>query len=289
MKTLLRVGLFTATTVACLFGDVTFNQTVQYTGGTLPAMVHNMASNPSAGPVGAGDLKAAFEDQRFTVYIKGPKMARVGVTVSSIFDLDTGTVTTINKQKRTYSVMTFEQMRQQMEQIQQRVNKGGPPKLDFDVKVEKATQTRNVNGQTATEAMMTLTSKSGGPNGQMVVKVDAWLVPLETATREIVTYSKNLSAKFGEAFAGSPMWGAASAGIGAAMQEAAKLDGYSVLTDIEVSGVSSSLLAAMGSANNDASAPLIKMEVQNSNFASGAVDDSKFAIPEGFTEQTSGR
>ncbi len=286
MKTLLRAGLFTAITAACLLADVTFHQTVQYTGGTLPALVRKMASDQTAGRAGAGDLEAAFQDQRFTVYIKGSKMARSGTTFSSIFDLDAGTVTAINHQKRTYSVMSFEEMRRQMEQVQQRVSKGQPAKLDFDVKVNKGGQTRDINGQTATEALMTLTSKSGGPNGQMVVRVDAWLVPLEPATREIVTYSRNLSAEFGEAFAGSPMWGAASAGIGAAMQEASKLDGYSVFTDVEVSGVSSSLLAAMGSANNDSSAPLIKMEVKNSNFASGAVDDSNFAIPEGYTEQT---
>ena len=69
------------------------------------------------------------------------------------------------------------------------------------------------------------------------------------------------------------------------MKEASKLDGYTILTDIDVSGVSSPMLAAMGSANNDTNAPLIKLEVQSSNFVSGTIDDSKFAVPAGYTEQ----
>jgi hypothetical protein len=70
------------------------------------------------------------------------------------------------------------------------------------------------------------------------------------------------------------------------MNEAAKLDGYSVLTDIDVSGVSSPLLSAMGSANNDANAPLVQMEIESSKFIAGPVDDSKFTIPPGYTKES---
>ena len=285
MKGFLRIGLLAVSAMTCLLGDVTYDQNVRYTGGTLLDMMRKMASNPMLGRMGGGNLQTAFQDQKFTVYVKGPKMARIGPSFSSIYDLDAGTITTINHQKHTYAVMTFEEMRQQMDQMQRRANKTQTPNVDFDVKLDTTGQTRNIYGQTASEALMTLTAKTAGPGGQMVVKADTWLVPLDPATREVIDYSKRLSTKFGELFSGSPMLGAASAGIGAAMKEASKLDGYSVLTDIDVSGVSSPMLAAMGSANNDANAPLIKMEVQSSNFASGAIDDSKFAIPTGYTEQ----
>lgn len=245
-------------------------------------VLRKMANNPMLG--GSG-LQAQLQDQKFTVYLKGPKMARLGNTASLIYDLDAGTITTVNNTQHTYSVMTFEQMRQTAEHVQERADRGAKTDVDFNVGVEKPGHTRDVNGQTAHEALITLTSKSGGPDGQMVVKADAWLVPLSPSTREVIDYSNRLSAKFGEAFSGSPMLGAASAGIGAAMKEAAKLDGYSMLTNIDVSGVSSPMLSAMGSANNDANAPLIQMEIESSKFTAGRVDDSKFTLRAGYTEQ----
>jgi hypothetical protein len=271
--------------IGSLFGDVTYDQSVRYTGGTLPGTMRKMAGNADHGST----LRAASQDQKFTVYVKGPKMARIGTDFSWIYDLDAGTVTTLDNQKRTYSKLTFEEMRQQMNQVQQRATKDPTSNVEFDVKSEKTGQTRTIDGRTASEIRITLTSKSAGAKGRMVVTADLWLIPLEPATREIVNYSRRLSVRFGETFSGSPMLGAASAGIGAAMKEAAKLDGYSVLTDVDVSGVSSPLTAAMGSANNDANAPLVKAEIQSSNFVLGTVDDSKFAIPAGYMEQTNGR
>jgi hypothetical protein len=286
MRGILCCSLLGLSTVVCLFGDVTYDQSVRYTGGTMLNVVRKMASNATLGASSAGDLQAEFQDQKFTVYLKGPKMARIGNSVSLIYDLDAGTITTINNAKRTYSVMTVEEIRQQSQHLQQRANRGQTTDADFDVKSDRTGHARNINGKTAHEVLMTLTTKSGGPNGQMIVKADTWLVPLEPATRQVIDYSNRLSAKFGETFSGSPMLGAASAGIGAAMKEAAKLDGYSVLNNIDVSGVSSPMLSAMGSANNDANAPLIQMEIESSKFMAGPVDDSKFTIPSGYTEQS---
>ncbi len=250
-------------------------------------MTRRMASNPIMGRLGGGALKSAFQDQTFTIYVKGAKMARIGDTFSSIFDLDAGTMTNINHAKRTYSVETFDQMRQQMEQVQQRMNKGQSGDIDFDVKVEKTGQTRTIEGQTATETILTLTAKSANANGQMVVKVDAWLVPADSVPPELADYSRRLSEKFAYAFAGSsPSMGAAGSGIGAAMKETQKLDGYPILTDVSVSGVSSPMAGMMGGGgNSDPNAPLIQMENQSSNYAAGSVDDSKFNIPAGYKEE----
>lgn len=281
----LRLSLLALSAVACLLGDVTYDQNVRYTGGNMLNTIRKMASNSTLGGLSGNDLQNEFQNQKFTIYIKGPKMARIGTTISLIYDLNLGTITTINNQKQTYSVMTVKEMRQQSEELQQRANRGQTTDVKFDVKLDKTGQTRSINGQTAHEALMILTSRSGGANGQMVVNADTWLVPLEPATREINEYSNRLSLRFGETFSGSPMLGAASAGIGAAMKEAAKLDGYSVLTDIDVSGVSSPILSAMGSANNDASAPLIRMEIESSRFVAGPVDDSRFSIPSQYTKQ----
>lgn len=270
----------------CLLGDVTYNEAVKYTGGTMLDMVHRMANMPMMGRMGGGGLKNAFQDENYTIYLKGAKMARLGGRFSSIFDLEAGTITSINNEKKTYTVQTFDELRQQMERMQERMNHG-QASLDFDMKVEQTGQKRDINGQTATETLLTMTAKSSGVEGHMVVKVHTWLVPPDASMREAVDYSKRLAEKFQYAFAGfSPAFGGATTGINAAMKEAMKQNGYPLLTDIEVTGVSSPMAAMMGGGNSDPNAPALQMETQNSNFATGNVDDSKFSVPEGYKQES---
>lgn len=283
MRNLIRTGLLAGMTATCLLADASYDQTVKYTGGTLLDMMRGMASNPILGRLGGGSLKTAFEDQNFKVYVKGSKMARIGDLTSTIYDLDAGTVTTINHQKRSYVVQTFEEMRQEMERMQQRGHRGQSSDIDFDVKIDKTGQTRTIDGQSASETLMTMTAKSASANGQMVVKADFWLLPSDPSKREVMDYSKRLAEKYAYAFSGGPGLGAAGAGIAAAMREGNKFDGYPVLYDVDVSGVASPM-PAMGQRNSDPNAPLLKMETQSSHFASESVDDSKFSVPAGYSQ-----
>ena len=98
----------------CLLADVTYNETVKYTGGTMLETVRRMSNMPLVGRMGGGSLKNAFQDQNYSLFIKGAKMARLGGPFSSIYDLDAGTITTINNEKQTYTVQTFEELRQQI-------------------------------------------------------------------------------------------------------------------------------------------------------------------------------
>ena len=281
----LRIGFVAALTATSLLADVTFDQTVKFTGGTMIEMVHRMANNPMLGRKGGG-FANAFQDQTYTIYIKGSKMARIGATTSTITDLDAGTMTNINNARHTYTTQTFDEMRQRMEQAQQSMNHGQPAAdLQFDVKVDKTGQTRTIDGKTATETVLTLTAKSSGANGQMVVKVDSWLVQADAAMHDVSDYYKRLSQKFAYAFGGSPGMGAAGVGMNAAYREMMKLDGYPVLSDMEVSGVASPMMPMGG---GDPNAPMLKTETQSSNFAAGPVDDSKFAIPAGYTQEQPG-
>lgn len=286
MNRSLSLAVLATCCAGSLFADVTYNEAVKYTGGTMLDMIHRMANMPMMGKMAGGGLKNAFQDENYTIYIKGPKMARLGGRFSSIFDLDAGTITSINNEKKTYTVQTFEELRQQMERMQQRMHRD-QASLDFDMKVEQTGQKRDINGQTATETLLTMTAKASGVEGHMVVKVHTWLVPPDESMREAVDYSKRLAEKFQYAFAGfSPALGGASTGINAAMKEAMKQNGYPLLTDIEVIGASSPMAAMMGGGgNSDPNAPAIQMETQNSNFANGSVDDSKFSVPAGYKQE----
>lgn len=231
MQSLIRLGIAASLAAGCLLADVTYTETMKFTGGTLIDMMQRMASNPILGRMAGGSLKNAFQDQNYTVYVKGSKMARIGNTTSTIFDLDAGTVTSINNEKQTYSVATFEEMRERMEQAQQRMSRSKGGEIQFDVKVDKTGKTRSIGGQTATETLMTMTAKNADSQGQMVVKVDVWLAPSSAATSEVAEFHKKLGQKFAYAFSGGgAAMGPAAGGINAAMKEMQKLDGYPVLS-----------------------------------------------------------
>jgi len=280
LRSYLCVGLTGLVAAACSFADVTYDQTVKFTGGSMVDMVHRMANNPILGARGGG-LGAAFADQTYTVYIKGSKMARVGQTTTTIFDLDAGTMTIVNNERRTYRTETFDEMRQRMEEAQRRMSHGAGGDLQFDVKTESTGQTRTIDGKNASETVLTMTAKSSGANGQMVVKVDSWLIAPDPAMHEAMDFYKRLSQKFAYAFAGGPGMGSAGAGINAAYREMANLDGYPLLSDIAVSGAS----AAMPGMGGDPNAPIIKTQMQSTNFVVGPVDDSRFSIPADYKQE----
>jgi len=290
MNLCLRIGLLAGLAASWLLADVSYEQTTKFTGGSLIEMTKKMASMPMIGRMGGGALKQAYEDQHFNIYLKGNKEARLGPSFSTIYDLDAGTMTSINNTKQTYSTETFDEMRERMEEMQKRMNRGSGQggDIDFDVKADKTGNTRTINGEEASETVMTMTAKQAGANGQMVVKVHAWLVPLTPATQELIDFQKRLAAKFTYALGGfSPTMGAAGGGLAAAMKELGKQDGYPVLTDMEVSGLTSGggPMAALGGGNSDPNAPLIQTEMQSSNFATGPVDDAKFSVPAGYKEE----
>jgi hypothetical protein len=93
LKQIVPAGVFVCLAAGCLWADVTYTETTKYTGGTLLEMTQRMASNPIMGRLAGGRLQSAFQDQTATVYVKGAKMARVGQALTTIFDLDAGTVT----------------------------------------------------------------------------------------------------------------------------------------------------------------------------------------------------
>ena len=58
-----------------------------------------------------------------TVYLKGNRMATVNSDSIEIIDLDKETITHVDTQKKTYTVMTFEQMKQQIENARKEMEK----------------------------------------------------------------------------------------------------------------------------------------------------------------------
>jgi hypothetical protein len=213
-------------------------------------------------------------------------MAHWGKVTSTIYDLDAGSITTINQVKKTYNTTTFAEMKQKMEQMQQKMKQQPGGGLDFDIKVNKTGQTKMVDGVEAQELVTTMTAKQANAQGQMVVTTHSWLIPYNEAAREAVAFHRKLSQQFSGMLAGPGMAGA-NQGISAAMNEAYKQeDGYPAQMEMVVSGVTAPMGPMGGS--GDPSAPLLKEMITTDNFSKSGVDDSKFAVPAGFKEDSRG-
>ena len=295
MQLVSRAAALAMISSVCLLGDVSYKETVRFTGGSIVEMMHNMANSP-IGKLAGGKIATAMQDQTYRVYVKGAKMARLGSLTSTIIDMDAGTVTSIDHQKRNYTVMTFEEMEQEMSRAQSRMSRGQASDMKFDVKVDPTGRTQTIDGHEAKEYITTVTatqpSGSGSQgNGVMTVHSDTWVASDVPGGTELHDFYMRSAHKYSGAFANlGPMAGGASKGLTASMSEMMKLNGVPLLSKVDVTGVNSpaSSMAAFGGANSnsDPNAPFLKMETDSSQFSDSSVDDEKFAIPAGYKQSS---
>src|SRR3981081_145798 len=135
------------------FADFRYDETTQITGGTVVGMM-KLAGAFSK------DAKMAMNPVTSTVLVQGNRMARINPDRTEITDLDKETITTIDHGKKQYTVVTFEQMKQQMEEARKKAQsqqaKGKPsppqgsdaqpPKMNFKVNVRNTAATKKVAG-----------------------------------------------------------------------------------------------------------------------------------------------
>src|ERR1035437_6289679 len=86
-----------------LFADYSYQETTQITGGSILSML-KMAGALSSQARKAGDPIVS------SVYLKDNRMAHVTPDGVEIIDLDKETITHIDTIKRTYTVITFQQI-----------------------------------------------------------------------------------------------------------------------------------------------------------------------------------
>lgn len=278
LKRLFRAGLLTTLAAASLLADVTYTKTVRYTGGSMLGFLRNLVGNPFIQRMVGADLESALDDQEYTVYVKGSKMAQVAEGGSTIYDLDANSVTSIDDEKHKYSVQTFAELRAQIERAEEWMKhpKGEAPR--FDVRVEKTNHTRALDGRTARETLITLTAESESAWGKPVVNVTSWLVPVDLTTRPLYDFSRRAASKLSSVFTVVPSFFGAAGG-------AQELNGISALDEIAVTGVSNPLTNLFRSRDTRSNAPVITLEIQSSRFSARPLDSSHFTIPAGYRQE----
>src|ERR1051325_2460364 len=223
----LSIGLVAA---GSLRADFTYEKTSKITGGAMVAMM-KFAGTFSK------DVRRANEPINSTIVISGARMSRKSQFTGSITDLDAETITTINFEKKTYSVITFAQMKQAMEDAMKQMDKSRADAADvkFDVKLKDTGESKNINGIPAHEVVITMTmegrdQKSGAKGGMDVVS-DYWLAPKIAGYDEVRTFYRRMAEKLNWVPGAGGMLNRPdiAKGMSELYKEGAKLDGIPVL------------------------------------------------------------
>ncbi len=210
MRTLVATMLAVAS-CATLRADFTYQDTTSITGGAVYTMLRAL------GPFTRG----AREPIVTTNVIKGNRMATIAKDRITIIDLDKESITEIDVPKKTYSVLTFAQMKQAMEdamaraqqeqakqeKAKQEKSKQAPDTSNVEAKFKvsaKATgQSKTVGVLEAKETLITMTleatDKDSGQTGAMNITVDSWLATVP-GYDEVKEFHRKMGEKLGYAF-----------------------------------------------------------------------------------------
>jgi hypothetical protein len=198
-----------------MFADASYQETTQITGGSMVAPLKSMSFLSKS-------MRDVFAPITTTTMIHGNQKAVVGKDSIEITDLDKETVTHIDNVHKTYTVVTFAQMRQAFaqapkqiqqaqEQAKQAPDQPQQPKSDlktsFDVSVKNTGATKEISGFTAQEQLVTLQMHVTDPNAPptqatnaatYVVTTDAWITPDPPEVKEIQDFDKRFAQKLME-------------------------------------------------------------------------------------------
>ena len=219
------------------FADVSYQETTQYTGGSMMGML-KMAGAFSS------QAKQATSPVTSTVMIHGGRMLRSNPHTSEIIDLDAQMMTFIDHDKRTYSLVTFKEIQDQMAKVAAK-SKGAQPsssdgsQMTFHAHVANSGATRQIDGQTATEALLTVTmvadSSDASAKGGMAATSEMWLVQDEPGLPEMRSFNARMAKELSIDMASSGMSSLLAAQPGGAQalaelkKEAVKMSGLPVL------------------------------------------------------------
>lgn len=218
---------------AGLLADFSYDSSTKVTGGALAGMMK----------FAGAFSKQAREPIQSTVAIKGNRMLNASKDHASIIDLDSETITDVNFQKKTYSVITFAQMKQLMQQAAQQMtgrhtdDKGNTVTTDLKFDVKDSGETRQISGFDAKKLVMTMqmdaTDDKSGRKGGMQVVSDLWIASNVPGYGEVREFHKKMAQKLdwspdSSALAmGRPD---VARGMASVYKEAAKMDGVPVMT-----------------------------------------------------------
>ncbi|MFI4865866.1 MAG: hypothetical protein ACHQDB_02050 [Steroidobacterales bacterium] len=205
------LGLMSLVTgVAC--ADASYEQTSQITGGALTDTIKSISFLGST-------TKEMLAPTNSLTLVHGNQKAVINKNSTEIVDLDKETITRIDTAKKTYTVMTFAQMRQAAADMMKRIQQAPPQqaaagqqptsnlKTSFEVSVKNTGQSKSVNGLDAQEQVVEMQMHVTNPNGAgteaqntmtYTVTTDAWIAPDPPEVKEIQDFDARMGKKMME-------------------------------------------------------------------------------------------
>ncbi|HZQ52902.1 MAG TPA: hypothetical protein VFB14_11935 [Bryobacteraceae bacterium] len=268
MKAFLLTALVVCLGALPVRADFSYQEDSKITGGALAGLMK----------FAGAFSKQAREPMVSHVYVKGHRVAHVHTRSAEIMDADKETITHIDFDHKTYSVMTFAQFREQMEQMSKQMKQKmdeekqkNPDAANVDMQAKVSAnptgQTKDINGLPAKEIVMTMslqgTDPKTGQTGSMDIKSDMWMaaVPGYEQVRDV---HKLIGEKLGFVPGGSGLFTMQrpdlAKDMGELYKEMAKMDGMPVETVVQMGGSGTGNSAGTGtnstaSSNQSQSAP----------------------------------
>ncbi len=150
--------------------------------------------------------KAAKEGVVSTVAVSGDRKVTISEARGQIVDLKEEQIYDLDMRKKNYTITTFAELRQKMEEAQTKAkediakapaeeqprSEGKEMQIDFDVKNTGVTKT--INGFDTREVVITVTAREKDrtleESGGMVMTVDNWLTKSQPALKEIADFDR---------------------------------------------------------------------------------------------------
>jgi len=174
---------------ATLLADFSYQETSTITGGMLAGVMK----------VAGVFSKQAREPIQSMVAVKGDRMVHRSQTHASIIDLANQTMTSIDLQKKTYSVMTFDELKQMLDQMAQKMKQNDKAEVNFKVSGGPTGKTKQVGAFDAKEVSLKIemegTDKDNGQKGSMVITTDSWIASGVPGYNEVRTFYKRMAEK----------------------------------------------------------------------------------------------
>jgi len=210
--------------------------------------------------------RAAREGEVTKIALKGNRRMSTTADAAELIDLNEEKIYQIDLKKKTYTVLTFEEMRRQMQEAMAKAKASGPPpaapsqdnsakpdqqqpEFTMDFKLEESGRKRTINGYETREVVATVTVREKNKtekDGAMRLVSSMWLAPQISAMKELddfnIRYAQKLylpiaqdmAVQMAPAMAAYP--GLAGA-MGKLEAERVNLDGTTILTEVRFEAV----------------------------------------------------
>ena len=240
---ILSTAALLAVAAGSVRADFSYEQTSKITGGMMAGMMK----------FAGAFSKQAREPMQTTVSVKGDKLSTSSARHINIIDLSAETMTDIDLDKKTYSVITFADFAKAMQKMSEKMGQSDAS-MNFKADVKQTGATKTINGFQTKETVLTLEvegqDNKSGNKGAMKVVTDMWLAPNLPGYEEVRDFYTKMAQKlaFTPGMGGMAGMMGRQAGMMKGMsemyKEASKLEGVPVLQVIRMAGTADGMSEA---------------------------------------------